>query len=132
MLTVYDDNDRITEAICAGASGYLLKNTSTAKLLEAVGEVIGGGAPMSPEIAFRVMELFRKNPPPPTVDYGLTPHETRILKMLVEGHTYTTAAQELGNSINNISTHVKKIYEKLQVHSKSQAVAKALKHGLLN
>lgn len=131
MLTIYDDHDHITEAICAGASGYLLKNTSTEKLLEAVGEVLDGGAPMSPEIAFSVMELFRKNPPPKEVDYGLTPHETRILKMLVEGHTYISAAETLGNSVNTISTHVKKIYDKLQVHSKSQAVAKALKNGLV-
>lgn len=131
MLTVYDDNERITEAICAGATGYLLKHTSTAKLIEAIDEALHGGAPMSPEIAFRVMELFRKNPPPKEVDYGLTPHETRILKMLVEGHNYTTAAADLGNSVNTISTHVKSIYSKLQVHSKSQAVAKALKDGIV-
>ena len=131
MLTVYDDNERITEAICAGATGYLLKNTSTEKLIESINEALNGGAPMSPEIAFRVMNIFRKLSPPKNVDYRLSPHETRILKMLVEGHTYASAAETLGNSVNTIATHIKRIYEKLQVHSKSQAVAKALKNGLV-
>ena len=131
MLSVYDDNDRIIEAICAGASGYLLKNTSTAKLIASIKEVLSGGAPMSPEIARRVMELFRKNPPPKQVDYDLTPHESRLLKMLVEGHNYKTAAATLGLSVNTISFHMRHIYEKLQVHSKSEAVAKALKNRLV-
>jgi len=131
MLSVYDDNDRITEAICAGASGYLLKNTSTAKLIASIKEVLSGGAPMSPEIARRVMELFRQNPPPKQVDYDLTPHETRLLKMLVEGHNYKTAAATLNLSVNTISFHMRHIYEKLQVHSKSEAVAKALKNRLV-
>lgn len=131
MLSVYDDNDRIIEAICAGASGYLLKNTSTAKLIASIKEVLSGGAPMSPEIARRVMELFRQNPPPKQVDYDLTPHETRLLKMLVEGHNYKTAAATLGLSVNTISFHMRHIYEKLQVHSKSEAVAKALKNRLV-
>lgn len=131
MLSVYDDNDRIIEAICAGASGYLLKNTSTAKLIASIKEVLSGGAPMSPEIARRVMELFRQNPPPKQVDYDLTPHETRLLKMLVEGHNYKTAAATLGLSVNTISFHMRHIYEKLQVHSKSEAVAKALKNRIV-
>ena len=131
MLSVYDDNDRIIEAICAGASGYLLKNTSTAKLIASIKEVLSGGAPMSPEIARRVMELFRQNPPPKQVEYDLTPHESRLLKMLVEGHNYKTAAATLGLSVNTISFHMRHIYEKLQVHSKSEAVAKALKHRIV-
>ena len=131
MLSVYDDNDRIIEAICAGASGYLLKNTSTVKLIASIKEVLQGGAPMSPEIARRVIELFRRNPPPKQVDYNLTPHESRLLKMLVEGHNYKTAAAELGLSVNTISFHMRNIYDKLQVHSKSEAVAKALKSGLV-
>lgn len=131
MLSVYDDNDRIIEAICAGASGYLLKNTSTAKLISSIKEVLSGGAPMSPEIARRVINLFRQNPPPKQVDYDLTPHETRLLKMLVEGHNYKTAAATLGLSVNTISFHMRHIYEKLQVHSKSEAVAKALKNRLV-
>ena len=131
MLSVYDDDDRIIEAICAGASGYLLKNTSTTKLIASLKEVLNGGAPMSPEIARRVMELFRQSPPPKQVEYNLTPHETRLLKLLVEGHNYKTAAAELGLSINTISFHMRHIYEKLQVHSKSEAVAKALKNRIV-
>lgn len=131
MLTVYDDDDRIIEAICAGATGYLLKHTSHQTLIASIKEVLDGGAPMSPEIARRVMELFRKSPPPKQVEYDLTPHELRLLKLLVEGHNYNTAATELNVSINTISFHIKNIYDKLQVHSKSQAVAKALKSGLV-
>ncbi len=131
MLTVYDDNERIIEAICAGASGYLLKNTPADKLFASIDEVAAGGAPMSPEIARTVMELFRVNPPPKQVDHGLTPHETRILKMLVDGHNYKTAAAALNVSINTVSFHMRHIYEKLQVHSKSEAVAKALKSGIV-
>ena len=131
MLSIYDDDERIIEAVCAGASGYLLKNASTNKLIASLKEVLNGGAPMSPEIARRVMELFRQSPPPKQVDYDLTPHETRILKMLVDGHNYKTSAAELGLSINTISFHIRHIYEKLQVHSKSEAVAKALKNRIV-
>lgn len=131
MLTVYDDNERIVEAICAGASGYLLKITPPDKLISSIDEVVAGGAPMSPEIARRVMELFRHNPPPKKVDYDLTPHETRLLKMLVDGHNYKTAATELGVSVNTISFHMRNIYGKMQVHSKSEAVAKALKNRMV-
>ena len=131
MLSVYDDDDRIIEAICAGASGYLLKNTSTTKLIASFKEVLNGGAPMSPEIARRVMDLFRQSPPPKQVEYNLTPHETRLLKMLIDGYNYKTAAAELKLSINTISFHMRHIYEKLQVHSKSEAVAKALKNRIV-
>ena len=131
MLTVYDDDDRIFDAICAGASGYLLKRTPPAKLLENIREAVSGGAPMSPEVAMRVIKLFREVRPPEKVDYDLTPHETRLLKLLVEGHNYTTAAEELKVSYNTIKFHMRHIYEKLQVHSKSEAVAKALQNRLV-
>jgi DNA-binding NarL/FixJ family response regulator len=85
---------------------------------------------MSPEIARRVVEQFRKAAPPPQADYALTPHETRILKLLVEGENYKTAARKLGVSVNTVSYHVRGIYEKLHVHSRSDAVAKALRSGL--
>ncbi len=130
-LTVYNDDDRIFEAICAGASGYLLKKTPPARLIEGLREAVGGGAPMSPEIAGRVISLFRKFSPPEKSDYKLTPHETRLLKMLVEGHSYKTAGAELNSSINTIGTHMQSIYRKLQVHSKSEAVAKALQERLI-
>ena len=131
MLTVYEDDERIFDALCAGACGYLLKRTSPAKLLESLREAVDGGSPMSPEVARRVVELFRDFRPPEKADYQLTPHETRLLKLLVEGHTYKTAAAEVGVSINTISFHMKHVYEKLQVHSKSEAVAKALLNRLV-
>lgn len=131
MLTVYQDDDRIFDALCAGACGYLLKNTAPARLLASLEEAVLGGSPMSPEIARRVVTLFREIRPPEKADYQLTPHEARLLKMLVDGHNYKTAAKELSVSVNTISFHMRHIYEKLQVHSKSEAVSKALRHGLI-
>jgi DNA-binding NarL/FixJ family response regulator len=130
MLTVYDDNERIFDALCAGACGYLLKKTPWVKLVESLKEVVEGGSPMSPEVARRVINLFREIKPPKEADYELTPHEVRLLRMLVEGHSYKTAAAELHVSVNTIKFHLRHIYDKLQVHTKSEAVAKALRHGL--
>lgn len=132
VLTVYDDDDRIFDALCAGASGYLLKKTPPARLLESLREAVTGGAPMSPEIARLVIGLFRHARIPRKADYGLTPHETRILNLLVEGYSYRTAAAQLKVSVNTVAFHIKSIYVKLQVHSKSAAVAKALRSGLLD
>lgn len=131
VLTVYEDNDRVFRALCAGANGYLLKNTPPAKLLEGIRDAVSGGAPMSPEIARLVVEIFRKFHPPERAQYNLTPHELRLLKLLVEGHSYKTAAAELGVSINTVAFHIQNIYGKLQVHSKSEAVARALNEKLL-
>lgn len=131
MLTVYDDDERIFDAMCAGASGYLLKKTPPARLLDSLKEAVAGGAPMSPEVARRVIALFREIRPPERADYQLTPHETRLLKLFVEGHNYKTAATELGVSVNTVNFHVRNIYEKLQVHSRSEAVAKALLNRLV-
>jgi DNA-binding NarL/FixJ family response regulator len=131
MLSVYDDDRRIFDALCAGACGYLLKNTPPARLLESLREVAGGGAPMSPEVARRVVALFREIRPPERADYQLTPHEIRILKLLVEGYNYKTAGDELRVSINTIRFHMRSIYEKLQVHSKSEAVSKALRNRII-
>jgi len=130
MLTVYDDNERIFDALCAGACGYLLKKTPWVKVVESLKEAIDGGSPMSPEVARRVISLFREIKPPKEADYQLTPHEVRLLRMLVEGHSYKTAAAELHVSVNTIKFHLRHIYDKLQVHTKSEAVAKALRHGL--
>lgn len=132
MLTVYDDDERIFDALCAGACGYLLKKTPPVRLLEGLKEAVAGGSPMSPQVARRVITLFRDIRPPERADYELTPHETRLLKLLVEGHNYKTAALELNVSINTVSFHMRRIYEKLQVHSKSEAVAKALRDRLVN
>jgi DNA-binding NarL/FixJ family response regulator len=131
ILTVYDDDERIFQALCAGAFGYLLKNTPPARLIESIREVANGGAPVSPEIARRVITLFQRVHKPRTPEQDLTPHELRILKLLVEGHNYKTAGALLGVSVNTISFHVRRIYEKLQVHSKSEAVAKALRSNLV-
>jgi len=130
-LSVYDDDDNVFNAICAGASGYLLKNTAPARLLESLRDVANGGAPMSPEVARRVVKLFREFRPPERASYHLTPQETELLKLMVEGHHYKTAAREMGISTNTVSFHLKHIYEKLQVHSKSEAVAKALRERLI-
>jgi DNA-binding NarL/FixJ family response regulator len=131
MLTVYDDDERIFEAMCAGACGYLLKKTPPARLLDGLKEVVDGGAPMSPEVARRVVALFRGVRPPAQADYALTPHEIRLLKLLTDGHNYKTAAAELGVTTHTVSFHLRQVYAKLQVHSKTEAVAKALRHGLL-
>jgi DNA-binding NarL/FixJ family response regulator len=131
VLTVYEDDRRILEALCAGANGYLLKKTPPARLLDALHEAAAGGAPMSPEIARRVVDLFRRFRPAPPSDCDLTPHELRLLRLLVEGHQYKTAASELGVTTATVSFHVQQIYRKLHVHSKSEAVARALREGLL-
>jgi DNA-binding NarL/FixJ family response regulator len=131
ILTIHEDDDRIFQAICAGAGGYLLKTTPPARLLESLAEAARGGAPMSPEVARRVIQLFREHRPPSHADYQLTPHEVRLLRLLVDGHNYKTAAAELGVSVNTISFHMRRIYDKLQVHSKSEAVAKALRQRLV-
>jgi len=131
MLTIHDDDERIFDAICAGACGYLLKKTPPARLLDSLREAVAGGAPMSPEVARRVIALFREVRPPDRADYHLTPHETRLLKLFVEGHNYKTAAAELRVSVNTVNFHVRSIYDKLQVHSRSEAVAKALRNRLV-
>jgi len=131
MLTVYDDDERIFDALCAGASGYLLKKTPPARLLESLTDAVKGGSPMSPEVARRVITLFRDIRPPERADYELTPHELRLLKLLVEGHNYKTAAAEVGVTLTTVSFHMRNIYEKLQVHSKSEAVAKTLRNRLV-
>src|SRR2546421_567780 len=130
-LTIHDDDERIFDSLCAGASGYLLKKTQPSRLVESVKEAAQGGAPMSPEIARRVVKLFREIRPPERAEYNLTPHETRILKLLVEGHNYKTAATKLGVAPTTINFHLQNIYQKLQVHSKTEAVAKALRNRLI-
>jgi DNA-binding NarL/FixJ family response regulator len=131
VLTVYNDDKRIFDALRAGAQGYLLKNTPPARLLESLREVMDGGAPMSPEVARRVVELFHQVRPSIHPDHNLTPHEMRLVKLLVEGHNYQTAAVELGVSVNTVRFHMRSIYSKLHVHSKAEAVSKALRDRIL-
>lgn len=132
MLSIYDDDERIFDALCAGACGYLLKKTPPVRLLESLKEAVAGGSPMSPEVARRVIRIFTEIRPPKKSEYDLTPHETRLLKMLVEGHNYKTAAAEIGVTIHAISFHMRRIYEKLQVHSKTEAVSVALRDRLIS
>jgi DNA-binding NarL/FixJ family response regulator len=131
MHTVYDGDERIFDALCAGASGYLLKKTSPVRLLESLREAVAGGAPMTPEVASQVIRLFRELRPREKPDQPLTPHEIRLLEMLAEGHNYETAAVKLGVTTHTISFHLQQIYEKLHVHSKTEAVAKALRQRLI-
>lgn len=130
-LTIYDNDTEIFDALCNGANGYLLKNTPPARLLEALKEAVDGGSPMSPTIAARVVNLFRTFRPPEQADYRLTPQENTLLKLLIEGHHKKTAAREMDISIHTVSFHLKNIYDKLQVHSKTEAVAKALREHLV-
>jgi DNA-binding NarL/FixJ family response regulator len=129
MLTVFEEGERVFESICNGACGYLLKKTQPARLLEAIREAHEGGSPMSPEIARKVVSLFQKTNPPADPETRLTPHEIRLLKLLAEGHSYQSAGQVLGSTINTVRNYIRSIYEKLQVHSKSEAVTKALRAG---
>ena len=126
MLTVFDDDDRVFQAVCAGASGYLLKKTPPARILEALREVTEGGAPMSPVIARTVLQLFPGKPAERDADLDkLTAREMEVLKTLSRGFSYKMVAAELSISIETVRTYVKRIYEKLQVHSVSEAIAKA-------
>lgn len=131
MLTNYSEDDKIFESICNGACGYMLKKTPPTKLLEAISEAATGGAPMSPEIARRVVDLFRKTRAPAEVEQPLSPQEVRLLGMLASGHSYRSAAANLSISINTIRDYVRSIYEKLHVHSKPEAVGKALRGGII-
>lgn len=133
VLTVYEENDLVFEAICAGASGYLVKKTPPSKLLEAIKEAHDGGAPMSSHIAKKVIDFFQTKKPAsiPKSVYALTPREKEILSGLVEGHNFKSIADSLFISIETVRYHFRNIYKKLHVHSQSEAVAKAIKEGII-
>ena len=124
MLTVFDDDDRVFESIKAGATGYLLKKTSPARILEAIREVFEGGAPMSPSIARRVMQNLHSRPEHIEEIAQLTNRELEILQHLSEGKSYKMVAESCQITIETVRTHIKRIYEKLQVHSVTEAIAK--------
>ncbi len=126
VLTVHDESKLVFEALCAGACGYLLKETPPAKLLEAIRETHDGGAPMSTQIARMVVGSFRTNP-----HAALTQRETEVLEQLCKGKSYKMIADTLFISEETVRRHIKHIYKKLQVGSKSEAVAKALKEKLV-
>mgnify|MGYP001558550842 FL=1 len=131
MLTVYRDDDKIFQSLYGGASGYILKKDPPSRILEAIREVRDGGAPMSAEIAMRVLNAFRSLAPQRSEDSGLTRREEEILHELVKGNSYKSTADHLNISIHTVRFHIRSIYEKLHVHSKSEAVAKALKERLI-
>jgi len=131
VLTVHHDDDRVFGAICAGASGYLLKTTPPDRLIEGLREVLDGGSPISAQVARRVIALFRELRPPERASYRLTRQESELLKLIVDGHHYKTAANVLGISVNTISYHLRNIYQKLHVHSKSEAVSRAIREHLV-
>jgi DNA-binding NarL/FixJ family response regulator len=131
MLTVHGDDDSVYAAVCAGACGYLLKETEPAKLLDCIHELHAGGAPMSPEIARKVVSTFRKFAPPSQADAGLSPRQVEILQLLAEGHSYKTCAESLDLSLDTVRFHVRRIYDRLHVHSRSEAVWKAFVSGVL-
>jgi len=126
MLTVYEDNNRLFKSLMAGASGYLLKRTPPARLLAAIKEVHAGGSPMTPQIARRVVQHFRHAP---TADSGLerlTPREFEVLEQLSKGLRYKEIVDQLGISVGTLHSYIRKVYEKLHVHSRTEAVVKYL------
>jgi DNA-binding NarL/FixJ family response regulator len=135
MQTVFEDDEKVFDAICNGASGYLLKDTPPARLMESIIEAYNGGAPMSPSIANKVLRLFQKHlaPEPDAAyeKYHLTNREKEILQGLVNGYSYKMIAEVYHISFDTVRTHVRNIYEKLHVASSSQAVAKAIKEKLV-
>lgn len=131
MLTVHRDDERIFRSILAGASGYILKKEPPGKILDAIREVHAGGATMSSETAIKVLEAFRNLAPRKSEREPLTDREEEILQELVKGNSYKSTADHLFISVHTVRFHIRSIYEKLHVHSKSQAVAKALKDRLL-
>jgi DNA-binding NarL/FixJ family response regulator len=130
MLTVFDDNERVFQAVCDGASGYLLKRTPPEKIIEAIREAHTGGAPMTPSVAKQVLKLFSQ-PFQKSADLQkLTAREHDVLALLVRGYSYKMASGELGVSIETLRYHIKNIYAKLHVNSKSEAVAKAIQNNI--
>lgn len=130
MLTVFDDNNHVFEALQAGASGYLLKKYISTKLFEAIQEVLDGGAPMSPSIARMVLASLQQKPALEN-PYQLTAREREVLTSLSKGNSYKLIASEFAISIDTVRTHIKKIYEKLHVHSQTEAVSKAIHEKLV-
>ncbi|MBU6400540.1 MAG: response regulator transcription factor [Verrucomicrobia bacterium] len=128
MLTVYEDNNRLFRSLTAGASGYLLKRTSPTKLLAAIREAHQGGSPMTPQIARRVVQYFQRTPEPASELRGLTPREKEVLDQLSRGFRYKEIVDNLGISPGTLHSYIRSVYEKLHVHSRTEAVVKYLKH----
>lgn len=130
MLTVFDNNDHIFESICAGASGYLLKTSPPATIISAIHELRNGGAPMTPSIARKLLQLFPKSNSVAS-EYDLTDREKETLAWLAKGYSYKMISEEMKVTTYTVNAHCKKIYEKLHVHSNTEAVAKAMKEKIV-
>ncbi|HAT19854.1 MAG: response regulator transcription factor [Roseibacillus sp.] len=134
ILTVFDDAAKIFRAVCAGASGYVLKASGTDKIGESIRQVMRGGAPMTPEVAKKVLDAFANSDLMPGTeggDYGLTAREQEILRLLAEGLLKKEIADALSISVNTVSTHLRRVYDKLHVNTNTGAVAKALREGII-
>jgi len=128
METIFEDDEKVFDSICSGAEGYILKNTPPSQILSAIREIYEGGAPMTPSIASKVLSMFKAGTSfTRDESYDLTEREREVLKYLVEGRSYKAVAEKCFISLDTVSSHVKNIYKKLQVHSKSEAVGKAIK-----
>jgi DNA-binding NarL/FixJ family response regulator len=130
MLTVFEDHERIYQSLKAGASGYLLKQTPPAELLEAITNLHQGGSPMSAQIARRVVEAFQRPTAPEGAEALLSPREQEILHLLAQGHLYKEIADQLGRSVETVRTHIRNIYDKLHVRSRTEAVNKVFGGGM--
>ncbi len=131
MLTVFSDEAKVFGSICNGANGYLLKTTPPAQLLEAISAAYQGGAPLSPQVARQIVALFQKTGPPQPPAQPLSPQERRLLSLLAEGYGYSGAAAQMDVSVNTVRNYIRSVYEKLHVHSKSEAVSAALRQGFI-
>ncbi|MFZ4765498.1 MAG: response regulator [Roseimicrobium sp.] len=130
ILTVFEDDDKVFSAICAGAAGYLLKTSSATEITQAVRDALNGGSPMTSRIARRVLDMFSKLAPKQS-DYGLSDREKEILQLMVTGLIKKEIADRLTLSVHTVDTYLRRIYEKLEVNTRTGAVAKALKEGLV-
>ena len=131
ILTVFEDDVKIFNAICAGADGYLLKNSKSEKIIESIFEITRGGSPMSPMVARKVLETFKVNKPVADKKYDLSARELEILELLTRGLNYKAIASHCYISTDTVKFHTKNIYEKLQVHSKAEAVSVAIKNRIV-
>jgi DNA-binding NarL/FixJ family response regulator len=133
MLTIYEESNVVFEALCAGACGYLVKKTPPARLLEAIREIHEGGSPMSSHIARQIISVFQKNKinNGHTSQYDLTQREKEVLTSLADGNNYQEIADKIFISVDTVRHHIRNIYKKLHVHSQSEAVAKAIRKGLI-
>lgn len=131
ILTVFDDNQHVFDAVCAGANGYILKKHVSEKIFDAITDVLEGGAPMSAGIANKVLTLLAGTKAKPNTNYSLTHREKEILNSLVKGNSYKMIAADHSISLQTVKTHIKNIYEKMQVHSQAEAVSKAIQERII-